>query len=335
MQAEFSFHVLLQQAVAMAASDLHLSAGWPPVYRIQGELHPIGSPLTASFLLDTAKFLMTPHQWALFEHQGDLDFAYALPEVSRFRINTYKQRGMMSLAIRVVGNRVPSLAELSLPPVVQTFAEAPDGLVVVAGPTGHGKSTTLAAMVDHINHKQSRHILTLEDPIEYVYAKGTSMIEQRQVGEDSLSFAAGLRAALRQDPDVLLIGEMRDLETMQTALTAAETGHLVLTTLHTRDAVQTVERMVDMFPAAQQRQVRQQLASVLRGVTCQRLYPRREEPGRVAAMEVLVNTPAVANLIRTEQTHQLQTVMQTGRNQGMQTMDAHVAELVRMGIVPI
>jgi twitching motility protein PilT len=242
---------------------------------------------------------------------------------------------MMSLAIRVVGNRVPSLAELSLPPVVQTFAEAPDGLVVVAGPTGHGKSTTLAAMVDHINHKQSRHILTLEDPIEYVYAKGTSMIEQRQVGEDSLSFAAGLRAALRQDPDVLLIGEMRDLETMQTALTAAETGHLVLTTLHTRDAVQTVERMVDMFPAAQQRQVRQQLASVLRGVTCQRLYPRREEPGRVAAMEVLVNTPAVANLIRTEQTHQLQTVMQTGRNQGMQTMDAHVAELVRMGIVPI
>ena len=332
-QVELPIHVLLRHAVAMGASDLHLSAGWPPVYRIQGELQPIGQSLAASDLTDAARSLMTAHQWDVFERQRDLDFAYHLPELSRFRVNVYRQSGRVSLAIRIIRNQVLSLENLALPPVLRTFADAPDGLIVVAGPTGHGKSTTLAAMIDYMNHNQRRHIITLEDPIEYVYTKGTSVIEQREVGEDSLSFAAGLRAALRQDPDVLLLGEMRDLETMQTALTAAETGHLVLTTLHTRNTVQTVERMTDAFPSSQQRQVRQQLASVLRGVTCQRLLPRKDNHGRVAVMEVLVNTPAVANLIRTEQTHQLQTVMQTGRNQGMQTLDSHLAELTRMGLI--
>ncbi|MCL6517746.1 type IV pilus twitching motility protein PilT, partial [Alicyclobacillus sp.] len=315
---------LLTLAKERGASDLHLSVGAPPVLRIDGELVAQGDPLSPEVAEALARSLMSDAQWEAFSAAGELDFSFSLAGVSRFRVNVYRQRGCVSVAARLVPSRVPRLDELGLPEVIRSFTERSHGLVLVTGPTGSGKSTTLAAMLDHINRTQRKHIITLEDPIEYLHRHHQSIIDQREIGQDTRGFAPALRAALRQDPDVILVGEMRDLETMQTAITAAETGHLVLATLHTSDAVQTVDRMIDVFPAAQQAQVRLQIASVLQGVVTQRLYKRADGAGRIAAVEILVNTPAVANLIRTEKTHQIRSVMQTGRQAGMQTMDMHV-----------
>ncbi|MCL6598565.1 MAG: type IV pilus twitching motility protein PilT [Alicyclobacillus macrosporangiidus] len=325
---------LLAQAKAAGASDLHLSVNAPPVLRVNGELVAEGDPLSPADTEGMARALMTSPQWEAFAAAGEIDFSFSLPGVSRYRVNVYRQRGCVSIAARVVPNQVPKLEDLGLPEVLRSFTDKPNGLVLVTGPTGSGKSTTLAAMIDHINHTQRKHIITLEDPIEYLHRHHLSIINQREIGLDTHGFGPALRAALRQDPDVILVGEMRDLETMQTAITAAETGHLVFATLHTSDAVQTVDRMIDVFPASQQAQVRLQIASVLQGVVTQRLYKRADGRGRVAAVEVLVNTPAVANLIRTEKTHQIRSVMQTGRAFGMQTMEMHLRELVGRGVVP-
>lgn len=326
--------LLLRQACARKASDLHLTAGLPPVFREAGALvqMPV-DPLTPLALDDLVRQILTEEQYQLFRNRGEVDCPYAIPGVSRFRVNAYWQRGSAALAIRVIPQEIPSMEALGLPPVVASLLEKPQGLLVVTGPTGSGKTTSLAAMVDHLNRTRRLHILTLEYPIEYLHHHQMSMVNQREVGVDTASFAQGLRAALREDPDVILVGEMRDVETMATALSAAETGHLVLTTLHTPDAPQTVDRLIDSFPPQQQRQIRLQVASVLLGVIAQRLFQRADGQGRVAAFEILVNTPAVANLIRSEKVHQIRSVMETGRSQGMQTMQQSLRELAQQGLL--
>jgi twitching motility protein PilT len=322
---------ILRQAVERNASDVQISANVPPVFRIDGQLHMQGEPLTPAQTDQWARSLMTEEQWERYCQMGDVDFSYSLPGISRFRVNVYRQRGYTSIAVRLIPDQVPTLRELNLPSILETLTEYSRGLVLVTGPTGSGKSTTLAALIDRINTTQRRHIITLEDPIEYLHSHRLSVIEQREVGHDTPNFAHGLRAALRQDPDVILIGEMRDLETMQTAIMAAETGHLVFATMHTGDSVQTVERIIDVFPAAQQGQIRLQLASVLKAVVAQRLFRIRGGHSRIAAVEVLVNTPAVANLIRSDQTHQIRSALQTGRAYGMQTMEMHIRQLLQEG----
>jgi twitching motility protein PilT len=334
MTTELLMDDLLRLAHGQGASDLHLTAGLPPVLRRNGLLQPLGgAPLGGEAIEGCIRQVLTDEQYATFTSRGECDRAYGLPGVSRFRLNAYRQSGSAALAARVVPHRVPALAELGLPPAVVALVERQQGLVIVTGPTGSGKSTTLAALVDHLNETKRLHILTLEDPIEYVHAHKRSMVNQREVGSDTAAFGQGLRAALRQDPDVILVGELRDLETMRTAVAAAETGHLVLTTLHTPDAPQAVDRLIDMFPPEQQRQIRMQLAAALAGVVAQRLLPRPDGQGRVAAFEVLVNTPAVANLIRTEKVHQIRMVMQTGRSHGMQLLETHLQELLGRGLV--
>ncbi|CAM4422812.1 type IV pilus twitching motility protein PilT [Paenibacillus tarimensis] len=316
------------------ASDLHLAAGSPPVMRRHGQLQRIGQqPLTAEAISGIARGLLEGKQWERFWELGEMDFAWKLEGISRYRVIAYLQRGQVSLAIRTIPLDIPTLSSLGLPPVVETLAGKPHGLVLVTGPTGSGKSSTLAAMIDHINGTQKKHIVTLEDPVEFVHPNRLSLIQQREVGQDTGSFASGLRAALRQDPDVILVGEMRDPETIGAAVTAAETGHLVLATLHTTDAPQTIDRIIDAFPAEQQAQVRGQLAAVLAGVISQRLLPRPDGSGRCCAVEIMINTPAVANLIRTEKNHQIRNVLQTGRAQGMITLDMSVQELLRQGLV--
>jgi len=333
--AGVQLEILLRHAVARQASDLHISVGAPPVLRIDGKLHMLGgvplSPAESQALFDD---VLTPNQMEQLRVDGDVDFSYSVAELSRFRVNVYRQRGCYGAAIRVIPSHVPAMEELRLPAVFREFATRQQGLVLVTGPTGSGKSTTLASMIEYINHTAQKHILTLEDPIEYLYHHGHSIINQREVGQDTRSFPDGLRAALRQGPDVLMIGELRDLETIQTAVTAAETGHLVLATLHTMSAPQTIERIIDVFPTHQQAQIRVQLASVLVGVACQSLVPK-QGGGRIAAFEILVNTPAVANLIRTGDVHQLPTVIQTGRTAGMQTLEAHLRELAQAGLVAL
>ncbi|MEO3945473.1 type IV pilus twitching motility protein PilT [Gorillibacterium sp. CAU 1737] len=325
---------LLKAAVEAGASDLHLTAGSPIMLRIHGELRPLGTRLLRPEDTENlVRQLIGEEGWALFEESGDADFAYGISGVGRFRVNTYRQRSHAGLSIRVIPDRVPRLAALGLPEAAEWFAGRPQGLLLVTGPTGSGKSTSLAAIVDHINRTRRDHILTLEDPIEYLHEPKNSIINQREVGRDTSSFARGLRAALRQDPDVVLVGEMRDLETISTAITAAETGHLVLATLHTADAPQSIDRIIDVFPPGQQQQIRYQLSSVLLGIMAQRLLPKVDGTGKVAAVEVLVNTPAVANLIRSEKVHQLRSVMQTGRSSGMQTMEQALRELVQAGTV--
>ncbi|GAB7386579.1 type IV pilus twitching motility protein PilT [Bacillaceae bacterium] len=325
---------LLRLAHERGASDLHLNVGTRPVLRIHGRLQPVGDEvLTPEMTADMARELMTAEQHRIFSERGELDFSYGIPQLSRFRINAFKQRGCVSLAVRTIPHDVPSLESLGLPPILREFAQKTQGLFLVTGPTGSGKSTTLASMLDYINETMSKHIITIEDPIEYLHNHKRSIIAQREIGSDTLSFASALRAALRQDPDVILVGEMRDLETISTAISAAETGHLVLATLHTTDAPQTVDRIIDVFPPAQQQQIRVQLASVLLGVLSQRLLPTVDGNGRVAACEVLVNTPAVANLIRTGKVYQIKSVMQTGSEAGMQTMELALRRLIRRGIV--
>lgn len=325
---------LLTRTIEAKASDLHITVGTPPVMRINGKLVEMDCPkLMPNDTDDIVKQMMTPEQLGKFKEKGELDFSYSNPGLGRFRINAYRQRGSASLALRVVTLKIPTIEELNLPPVITELSKKQRGLILVTGPTGSGKSTTLAAMINYMNTYRSEHILTLEDPIEYLHKHNKSIVNQREVGNDTQSFAYALRSALRQDPDVILVGEMRDLETISIAITAAETGHLVLSTLHTIGAAKTIDRIIDVFPPHQQQQVKVQLSSVLEGVISQQLLPRADGNGRVAAHEIMVTTPAIRNLIREGKTHQMQTVIQTGSKQGMQSMDASLMNLYQSRII--
>lgn len=325
---------LLRAGFELKASDIHLTVGVPPIMRINGEIKRYGQDsLQPNETEEMARAIVPEHMWNQFKEKGELDFSYGIPGVSRFRINTYLQRACVAMAIRIVPTRIPTLEELDLPYTLQQIAEKPQGLVLVTGPTGSGKSTTLASVINYMNQNSRKHIITLEDPIEYLHKHGNSIIDQREVGFDTNNFANGLRAALRQDPDVILVGEMRDLETIQTAITAAETGHLVLGTLHTSSAPATINRIIDVFPPSQQPQIRIQLASVLVGIVSQRLFKTIDNKGRKAATEILINNPAVANLIRNEKIHQIVSIMQTSRAQGMHTLESSIKDLVDRGLV--
>lgn len=328
-------HELLREAAEQEASDLHITVSTPPILRINGVLVPMEGreDLTPQMTEQMAFSIMDEEQQERFRKSGELDFAYSLSGVGRLRVNVYRQRGTVAMALRFIPFQVRSMESLGLPPVVETLARKTNGLILVTGPTGSGKSTTLAAIIDFINQSRHCHILTLEDPIEYLHRHKKSMVNQREVGVDSKSFVSSLRAALRQDPDVILVGEMRDLDTISITLTAAETGHLVLATLHTSSAAQTVERVVDVFPPHQQDQIKVQLASTLQGIIAQQLLPRIDVPGRVAAFEILVATPAVRNLIREGKTHQLPAAIETGARYGMRTMEASLRELFQQGII--
>ncbi|MFZ5625791.1 MAG: type IV pilus twitching motility protein PilT [Bacillota bacterium] len=327
---------LLQLAVELGASDVHISVDIPPVFRINGKLAAIGERrLSREDTLRLVKEVMTEEQFTRFKESGELDFSYSVPGFGRFRVNTYFQRGSAGMAVRAIPFQIPSLEQLGLPSVVKELAMRERGLVIVTGPTGSGKSTTLASMIDLINNTRDCHIMTLEDPIEYLHRHKKSIVNQREVGFDTKSFANGLRAALRQDPDVILVGEMRDLETISTAVTAAETGHLVLATLHTSDAPGTIDRIIDVFPPYQQQQIRIQLAATLQGVIAQQLVPTADGRGRVAAVEVLIVNSAVRNLIREQKTHQIYSIMQTNARLGMQTMDFSLRELYYQGKITL
>lgn len=328
-------NTLLQAAVARQASDLHLTVGVPPMLRVKGSLLAVNSypALTCQDTETIVAAITDTAQQARFRQFGELDFSYELAGLSRFRVNIFRQRCASALAIRVVLEQIPTLEQLGQPEVLKMLARKPRGLVLVTGPAGSGKSTTLAAMVDLINTEQAHHIITLEDPIEYVHKHKKSIINQREISVDTKSFASALRAALREDPDVILIGEMRDSETIGIAITAAETGHLVFATMHTGNAIQTLDRIIDGFPADQQPQIRTQLSLTLQGIVAQQLLPRCDGSGRIAAVEVLLATPAVRNLIREGKTHQLAAVMQTGVKSGMLTMDMALRDLYLQGLV--
>lgn len=326
---------LLREMVERGASDLHLTVGERPTLRIDGALKGI-EDLAVLLATDTdglAAALLTPEQRRRFREEHDLDFAFDVPGLARFRGNCFRQRGRTALALRHIPHRVVSLEELGLPPIMNRLTTRPRGLVLVTGPTGSGKSTTLAAMVDLINRRRRGHIITIEDPIEFLHPHRRCIVNQREVGVDTPSFATGLKYSLRQDPDVILIGEMRDAETMGAALTIAETGHLVLATLHTNSAADSVNRVVDAFPAHSQRQVRIQVASVLEGVVTQLLLPRALGSGRVVATEVLVCTDAIRAVIRDKKVHQIRSLMEAGRKHGMQTMNDSLARLYLNGEV--
>ena len=331
-QAEgpLNIDVLLRRVVQMDGSDLHLSAGLPPSVRVHGEISPLPGfgPLTGDEIGRMVLATLTEKQQASFAEDLELDTSYAIDGVGRFRVNVFVQRGAIGSVMRVIPFKIPDFATLGLPRSVASLASLPRGLVLVTGPTGSGKSTTLASLVDIVNATRAAHIMTVEDPIEFIHHHQRSIVNQREVGEDTWSFAGALKHVLRQDPDVILVGEMRDLETISTALTAAETGHLVFGTLHTQSAPQSVDRIIDVFPAHQQQQVRSQLATALQGIVTQQLISRASG-GRVVAAEVLMVTPAVRNLIREAKTHQIPTAMQSGGQYGMQTMDQTLAELVR------
>lgn len=325
----------LRLMLRSGASDLHLTTGAPPMVRLDGQLAalPGFEVLKPDSLQRSLYALLTQKQREKFEEDLELDFSHALVGEARFRVNIYKQRDSVGAAFRIIPYEIKPLEALGIPQAVAGFAGLPRGLVLVTGPTGSGKSTTLASLVDLANRSRSAHIMTVEDPIEFLHRHKRSLVNQREVGADTHSFNNALRHVLRQDPDIILVGEMRDLETIQVALTAAETGHLVFATLHTQDAAQTIDRIIDVFPAGQQGQIRTQLATALQGVVCQSLLRRADGPGRAVAVEVLVATPAVRNLIREGKTHQIYTAMQAGASLGMQTMDQHLAELVRNGVV--
>lgn len=325
---------LLRSGFELKASDIHITVGIPPVMRINGDLRKYGADtITPDEIEAMAKAIIPENSWDLFKLKGELDFSYGIAGISRFRINAYHQRGCVSLAVRIVPTSIPTLEELELPETLKRIAEKPQGLVLVTGPTGSGKSTTLASLIQYMNTTMRKHIVTLEDPIEYLHKHGNCIIDQREIGLDTNNFANGLRAALRQDPDVILVGELRDLDTIQTAITAAETGHLVLGTLHTSSAPATINRIIDVFPPGQQAQIRIQLASVLVSVISQRLFPTVDKNGRRSATEILINNAAVANLIRNEKIHQIISIMQTSRIHGMHTLEMDIKELVQKGII--
>src|SRR6188472_2842746 len=329
----FDFADILLKVVEHKASDLHITSGAPPTVRVRGSLVPIeGLPnLTPTDTREIIYAILSSSQRQALETHWQLDFAYTVPGVGRFRVNTFFQRGTLGAAFRLIPSETVPIEKLGLPPVVREFAKKPRGIVLVTGPTGSGKSTSLASLINEINETRDDHILTIEDPIEFLHKHKRCIVNQREIGQDAPSFALGLKAALRQDPDVILVGEMRDMETIGTALTAAETGHLVFATLHTQDAPQTIDRIIDVFPPTQQGQVRVQLAASLQGVVTQQLLPTADGAGRIAACEVLIPTAAVRNLIREGKTHQIYSLIQTGGQHGMQTMDASLAGLVREG----
>src|ERR687896_533964 len=329
---DFDFAEVLLQVMEREASDLHLTSGAPPMIRHHGKLHALEYPnLTPQLCREVIYSILTNDQRQRLETDWQIDFAYSIPGRARFRVNAYFQRASIGAAFRLIPHEMPALGDLGLPSTLEDFTKKPRGIVLVTGPTGSGKSTTLASVINEINETRDEHILTIEDPIEFLHPHKKCIVNQRELGGDAQSFALALKAALRQDPDVILVGEMRDMETIGTALTAAETGHLVFATLHTQDAPQTVDRIIDVFLPAQQGQVRAQLAIGLQGIVPQTLIPTADGAGRCVAAEVLVPTPGVRNLIREGKTHQIYSLIQTGGQHGMQTMDASLASLVRAG----
>lgn len=330
-----SLEDILRFGVQRNCSDVHLKAGAPPLFRLHGDLYPATNvpPLSPEDTKRLVFSVLPDERKEEFERRKEVDFAFTIPNLARFRVNVLMQRGTVEAVFRIIPLRIPSFEELGLPPIVRYFCERPRGIVLVTGPAGCGKTTTLAAMVDYINNRFPLHIITIEDPIEFVHQDKLALINQREVGRDTLSFANALKYSLREDPDVIMIGEMRDLETIALAITAAETGHLVFGTLHTTDAVQTIDRIIDAFPTHQQQQIRMQLAISLVGVISQRLVRRADRKGIIAAFEVLVGTTSVRALIREAKTFQLPSIIQTGLKQGMTALEQSLANLVLKGIV--
>lgn len=328
-----SLSELLEVTINQKASDLHLTVGLPPTMRLNGELIQITN--NKLIPIDTEAYAkeILGDSYERYLREGEADTSYSVPGLGRFRVNVFKQRGSHAIAIRVVGLKIPTLNELGFPPVMKELTEKQRGLVLVTGPTGSGKSTTLAAMINEINMTRAEHIITLEDPVEYLHKHNKCIINQREIGKDSLSFKNALRAVLREDPDVILVGEMRDVETISIAITAAETGHLVLSTLHTIGAAKTIDRIIDVFPPYQQQQIRVQLSTVIQGIVSQQLLPKADGSGRVAALEIMVVTPAIQNLIREGKSHQIDSAVQTGGKYGMKTMDMALADLYKKGMI--
>ena len=330
----FTFEQLMQMAVERHASDLHLSSGRAPSCRVYGSITPMAEEKLMPPDIDAiANAIMGDHQKQILAEDGEVDFAYSINSLGRFRVNVFKQRGSTALVARILNLDIPNPEQLGVPQSVVQMMDKKRGLVLVTGATGSGKSTTLASLINIINHKYTDHIITLEDPIEYLHKHDKSIVSQREMGSDSKNYASALRAALREDPDVILVGEMRDLETISIAITAAETGHLVFSTLHTIGAANTIDRIIDVFPPYQQQQVRTQLADVLECVVSQQLLPKRDGHGRVAAMEVMISNSAIRNHIREAKTFQIPSVLQTSRKMGMQTMDDAIYELYSAGTI--
>ena len=334
MNQGLRIEILLEEVVKKRASDLHIQVGLPPMLRIDGTLTPAAGtqPLDEPAVEQLVFQILDEDQRLILLKDKEFDFSFAFGNLGRFRVNAFHERGNLAAALRLIPNEIKSATELGMPPVVSSFADYPRGLVLITGPTGSGKSTTLASLVDKINSEKSQHIITIEDPIEFTHKSKKSVVVQREVHYDTYSFSAALRSSLRQDPDVVLIGEMRDLETISAAITIAETGHLVFATLHTNSAAQSIDRMIDVFPPHQQPQIRAQLSNILMAICSQRLVPSIGG-GRVVAAEVLIANPAVRNIIREGKSHQLDAVIQTGADQGMQTMDRTLANLVQSGTV--
>lgn len=325
---------LVNIATKEKASDIHITVGIAPVLRVNGNLITLdGEKLKPEDTKALVYEALNENLIKELEEKGEVDTSFSSPGIGRYRVNAYKQRGSYGMALRIIPLEVPTIEELGLPKVVKDLARLPRGLILVTGPTGSGKSTTLASMINQINNERRCHILTLEDPIEYLHKHNKSIVNQREIGTDSISFANSLRAALRQDPDVILVGEMRDLETISIALTAAETGHLVLSTLHTIGAAKTIDRVIDVFPPHQQQQVRIQFSSVIQSIISQQLLPRADESGRIAVFEIMIATTAIRNLIREEKIHQIDTAIQTGAKFHMQTMDNSLLELYQKGLI--
>ncbi len=330
---QLDFADVLTRMVEERASDVHLTPGFAPAIRVRGRITPLDDypALTAQQTREIVYSLLNSDQRKRFENNLQLDFAYSIPDVARFRVNCFFQRGAISAAFRLIPSEIKDIDSLGLPKVLEEFARRPRGLVLFTGPTGSGKTTSLAALVDLINREREEHILTIEDPIEFLHRHKGCIVNQREVGADAHDFSSALKSALREDPDVILVGEMRDLETISTAITAAETGHLVFATLHTQSTSSTIDRIIDVFPPTQQQQVRMQLSIALEGIVTQQLLPTADGSARVCGCEVLVPTPAVRNLIREGKTHQIYSVLQTSAATGMQTMDAHLSQLVHQG----
>lgn len=334
MQGQPRIEILLEEVVKRKASDLHLQVGLAPMLRVDGSLIPVtgADPLTSESIETLIFAILDEDQKQILLKDKEFDFSFAFGDLGRFRVNAFHERGNLAAALRLVPNELMSIEQLGLPAIVSKFAEYPRGLVLITGPTGSGKSTTLAALIHKINYEKSAHIITIEDPIEYTHASKKSVVVQREVHYDTYSFSAALRSALREDPDVVMIGEMRDLETIASAITIAETGHLVLATLHTISASQSIDRMIDVFPPHQQPQIRAQLSNILMAICSQRLIPV-VGGGRVAAAEILIATPAVRNIIREGKSHQLDAVIQTGSEFGMQSLDETLVKMIHAGTI--
>lgn len=325
---------LLNLGIEKNASDIHFTVGRPPALRIDGGLFPIDkSPLTSEDIKKIIMGILTDKMLIDLDEKGEIDEAFSFSDVGRYRINIFKQKGNFSIVLRIIPMAIPSMDVLNLPHTIKKLSTLKRGLVLVTGSTGSGKSTTLASLIDKINNERNCHILTLEDPIEYIHNHKKSIVNQREIGKDSISFLSALRSSLRQDPDIILVGEMRDLETISTVLTAAETGHLVISTLHTSGAAKTIDRIIDVFPSQQQQQIRTQLSSVLQAIISQQLLPSIEGKGRVAAFEIMMMTSAIRNLIKENKTNQIDTAIQTGANLGMMTMDSNILNLYRDGYI--